>query len=245
MMKRTAMLVCILMLITGACAPSRSSISEPTTTVIPTLTASPTRTPTPAISPTDTPTPTVDLRPFETQLPVAILTFSAPVVIVPPTRRAIRTRMPTDTPTSTATAELPPSETPHPTLTPTLSCERETASVLLSVSAESLKVGDTVKVTVTVNNEGCVALGLPQYRLYIESDGPQSIFTPENPEPVVHSLAVVPGQFDSAEFDLTAITSGQATLTASVSYEVHLGYPGPAYWGYASTREPLGITVVP
>ena len=53
-----------------------------------------------------------------------------------------------------------------------LACERETASVLLSAFTESFKVGEAVKVTVTVNNEGCVALGLPQYRLYIQSDEP-------------------------------------------------------------------------
>src|SRR6266542_2231523 len=68
-----------------------------------------------------------------------------------------------------------------PTLTATLSCERDTASVLLSESAESLKVGDIVKITVTVNNEGCVALGLPQYRLYIQSDKPESILNPDHP----------------------------------------------------------------
>jgi hypothetical protein len=112
----------------------------------------------------------------------------------------------------------------------------------LSASAESLKVGDTVKVTVRVNNEGCVALGLPQYRLYVQTDAPE-IFTSDKLEPVVHYLAVGSGQSDSAEFDLTAVGGGQATLTASVSYEVHLAVR--AYWGMSSTREPLTITVSP
>jgi hypothetical protein len=166
-----------------------------------------------------------------------------PTLTALPTSTPTPTELPTDT--STPTVELQPSETPSPTLTATLSCERDTASVLLSASAESLKVGDTVKITVTVNNEGCVALGLPQYRLYIQSDRPESILNPDHPEPVEHYLAVVPGQSDSAEFDLTAVASGQATLTASVSYEVHLGYPGPAYWGYSGTIAPLIITVAP
>jgi hypothetical protein len=101
-----------------------------------------------------------------------------------------------------------------------------------------------VKVTVTVNNEGCLTLGFPQYRLYIQSDGPQSIFTPEQPDPVVNYPAIQPGQSDSAEFELQAIASGQVTLTGSISYEVHLGYPSPAYWGYRATV-PLLIAVVP
>lgn len=170
-------------------------------------------------------------------------TILSPTVTASLTNTSTPTVTPTDT--STPTIEPQPSEIPSPTPTSTLACERETASVLLSVSTENAKVGDRVKVTVTVNNEGCLTLGLPQYRLYVQSDGPQSIFTPENPEPVVHSLGVDPGQFDAAEFDLTAVSSGQATLTAMVSYEVHLGYPGPAYWGSTGTREPLIIAVAP
>ena len=193
-------------------------------------------------SSTDTPTPTVELQSSETLSPTITPTFSVPLVIAPSTRRPLRTKSPTDTPT--VMVELPPSEPPSPTPTATLSCERETASALLSVDAESLKVGDAVKVTVTVNNEGCVALGLPQYRLYIQSDGSQSIFTPEQPDPVVHGLAIRPGQSDSAEFELNAISSGQVTLTGSISYEVHLGFPGPAYWGYRATA-PLLIAVEP
>jgi hypothetical protein len=59
----------------------------------------------------------------------------------------------------------------------------------------------------------------------------------------VHSLGVHPGQSDAAEFDLTAAASGQATLTATVGYEVHLGFPGPAYWGATGTNTPLIIMV--
>ena len=193
-------------------------------------------------SPTDTPAPTVEPQPSETLSLTITPAFSVPLVIAPPTRRPPRTKSPMDTPT--VMVELSPSETPSPTPTATLSCERETASALLSVAAESLKVGDAVKVTVTVNNEGCVALGLPQYRLYIQSDISQSIFTPEQPDPVVHYLAIRPGQSDSAEFELKAISSGQVTLTGSISYEVHLGYPGPAYWGYRATA-PILIAVEP
>lgn len=152
------------------------------------------------------------------------------------------TPAPADAPT--ATAEPQPAETLTVPVTPTLACETHTASMVLSVSDETPQVGDTVKVTVTLSNEGCVALGLPQYRLRIQSDTPESVFAPSDLEPVVHYLAVAPGQSDTAEFELRATADGQATLSASASFEVHLGYPGPAYWGSSSTGEHL-ISVAP
>ncbi len=161
--------------------------------------------------------------------------------------------------TRTMTSVVPYTQTPFPaipttpwvytpvplTSIPTLSCETHTASVVLSASDVTLKVGEAVKVTATLRNEGCVQLGLPQYLLYIQSDRPESLFTPDNPEPVVHYLGVAPGQSDTVDFDLQAVATGQATLTASASFEVHLGYPGPAYWGYSSTGEALVIHVAP
>ena len=49
--------------------------------------------------------------------------------------------------------------------TPTLECERHTASVELSATETRIGVGDVVTVTVTLRNEGCVALGMPKYVL--------------------------------------------------------------------------------
>ncbi len=166
--------------------------------------------------------------------------------------------------TPTATAR------PQPlTSAPTVACKTHTSSVVLSASVASLRIGDSVKVTVTLNNEGCLALGIPLYSLYIQSDKLESIFAPNDPElkvlplrgdagrsdtspisnlfavGVEHSLAVAPGQFDTAEFDLQAIAIGQAIFAASASFEVHQGYPGPAYWGYSQTGESLTITVAP
>ena len=149
------------------------------------------------------------------------------------------------TPTATTAAGPAPTESSTLVPTPTLPCETDTASVILSASASRVKVGDTVKITATLNNEGCVVLGLPQYRLYIRSDNPEAILAPPVPEPVVHSLAVAPGQSDTAEFEFRAMAAGQVTLTASASFEVHLGYPGPAYWGYTASRELRILAVAP
>ena len=123
-------------------------------------------------------------------------------------------------------------------------CKVHTASMTLSSTATSLHVGEAVTVTVTLLNEGCVGLGLPQYRLQVHSAGSQPILEPSNPEPVVHYYGVAPGQSDTEEFSLRAVRSGQATLRASASFEAHLGYPGPAYWGFSSS-EPLTINVMP
>lgn len=153
--------------------------------------------------------------------------IAACTVNLPPTPTVV----PTDTPIATAT--------PAP-----VACETHTASVVLSASAETLRVGEVLRVTVTLRNDGCIGLGLPQYRLSNRSDGAEAILAPSDPEPVVHSLAVAPGQSDAVEYGLTAVASGQATLTAVASFEVHIGYPGPAYWGNSSGA-PLVITVAP
>lgn len=53
---------------------------------------------------------------------------------------------------------------------------------------------------------------------------------------------IEPGESDAAEFVLRAVRPGKATLRASASFEVHLSYPGPAYWG-TSGSGPLLVTV--
>jgi len=164
-----------------------------------------------------------------TEAAPVVVTEAAPVVVL------------TDTP-APIPVEPQPSETPTPIVTPTLACKTDTAFVSLSVSSENLRPGDAFKVKVTLNNAGCVSLGLPQYRLYIQSNSPEPLFTPSNPEAVVHYLGVEPGQSDTVEFDLTAVASGQLTVTASASYEVHL--ENGAYWGYSPSGE-LPITIQP
>ena len=119
-------------------------------------------------------------------------------------------------------------------------CETLKASMTISATATTVGLGEPVTVTAMLFNQGCVALGMPQYSLTIGSDEPQPIFDPGNPEPVVHYLAVGPGQSDAEAFVLRAVRSGQATLRASTSFEVHTSYG--AYWG-GSSAEPLTITV--
>ena len=123
-------------------------------------------------------------------------------------------------------------------------CKTHTASLVASAAgaATVLKVGETLTVTVTLNNTGCVSLGLPQYRLYMDSGELGSVLAPDPVEPVAHSLGVGPGRSDDAEFVLRAVRAGQVAIRPFASFEVHLGYPGPAYWG-AATGGSLTVTV--
>lgn len=123
-------------------------------------------------------------------------------------------------------------------------CTTHTASMTLEPTATTLEVGDLVTVTATLVNHGCGMLGLPQYRLSVQSAETQPIFEPANPEPVTHYLGISRGQSDTAQFVLQALRPGQTTLSASASFEVHLGYPGPAYWS-SSSAGPRVITVLP
>jgi hypothetical protein len=139
-----------------------------------------------------------------------------------------------------------PDPTSTPTsLPPTAECQSESASVELVLSAETLQVGDTLQAQVIVHNQGCLALGLPQYRLSLGGAAPETVFSPAPVDPLVYFGSVSPGSSHRAEFNLVAVSPGEVEISASVSYEVHLGYPGPAYWGQASSGAPQKVTVAP
>ncbi len=125
-----------------------------------------------------------------------------------------------------------------------IQCETHAASLTLSATPTTLTVGQAVTVTATLANEGCGMLGVPLYSLDVQSSEAQPIFDPMDPEPVLHHVGIGLGDSDSAEFVMQTLAPGQATLYGSVSYEVHLGFPGPAYWS-GSSAGPLVITVTP
>ena len=162
---------------------------------------------------------------------------ATPFVVIEPSASLTSVVTPITSPTKTAVGAVTEMLT-------TIACERDTASLALSASAMTLKKGDAVTVTATLMNGGCVGLGLPQYRLYVQAEGTEPILTPDKPAPIVHELAVAPGRSDATTFSLRAVSAGRVTLNASASYEVHLGYPGPAYLGSASSQS-LVIAVTP
>ncbi len=123
-------------------------------------------------------------------------------------------------------------------------CASHICSMTLSAIPTTARVGDTIKVTVRLYNHGCGSLGLPLYRLTWDDGGSPPIFLQTPPLEVLHYVAVFFGQYDEATFMLQAAGPGKVELWAGCSIEVHLGYPGPAYWSGCSTP-PLTITVAP
>jgi hypothetical protein len=176
---------------------------------------------TPAASPTDT----------ATAVPVSI---TSPATL--PATLPVETIQPPPSPTI---------ETPPVTAEVTPECETYASNLTLAASQTSPKIGDTLVLTAILSNVGtCGMLGLPQYTLRFSSDAPGPILEPNPPEPVVHSLGIQPGQSDTITYTLQVVGAGVITISISASFEVHLGYPGPAYWSNDNS-EPITITVQP
>ena len=136
-----------------------------------------------------------------------------------------------------------PTKVPVDAATATPACETHTAEVALSVTPENPKVGEILTITAALRNDGCAMLGIPQYRLSVNPADSQSLLAPPKQATVTHSAGLGRGETDTAAFVTRAVAAGQATATVFVSFEAHLGYPGPAYWGSAAGELP--ITVVP
>jgi hypothetical protein len=122
-------------------------------------------------------------------------------------------------------------------------CRPSEASVNLSASATTLKVGQIVSVTVTLANGDTsgVRLGNIQYLLRVQ---PLHVFSSDHLEPVVHTLSLEPGQSDTAGFVLRAEIPGRATLTGLTSFEIHaMDYAWGSFSGCDSW--PLEIVVTP
>ena len=139
------------------------------------------------------------------------------------------------TPTDTVPPGNPETGTP--------ACETHAAALEIEASSPEVRAGETLTLTLTLRSTGCAPLGLPQYSLHLPAEGAGAeVFS--LPDPVVHSLAVPPGGEDQAQLALAALAPGAVTLTARANFEVHLGYPGPAYWA-GVTSPPVTLTVLP
>jgi hypothetical protein len=165
--------------------------------------------------------PKVDTGDALTKLPLAIPTHS-------PRTYTYQTQAP---PTLTA-----PHESDETHDLPTPECAAHQADLQLFASTSSLKVGESLTLTATLTNSGCAMLGLPKYSLFGMADGDAHLVQPTELEPIIHSVALRDGEHDEAYFTLKAVAPGKAELKVSASFEVHLGYPGPAYWATAASQ---------
>ncbi len=134
-----------------------------------------------------------------------------------------------------------PQDSPLPS--PESTCSTHSASLELFPSTTDLQVGEKLTLTMTLINDGCANIGLPRYSLLIAED-PPALLELSGLESQIHYLGLSPGQSDQAIFIIMTEQSGRIDLTANTSFEVHLGYPGPAYWATASS-ERITIKVRP
>ncbi len=138
-------------------------------------------------------------------------------------------------PTATAAATVTP--------TPPVTCTAYSACLALTSDDTQVRVGEMFTVTARLTNSGCGMIGLPLYRLRWEDETPSHLEVLTLLE-VLHYRGLFEGETDEAAFVLRGLSEGQAVLSGHVSFEVHLGYPGPAFWGGASSP-PLLVTIVP
>ncbi len=116
------------------------------------------------------------------------------------------------------------------------------ASMTLHATATTLRVGQTVTVSIAlVNGETSnVRLGQPQYMLYAHPD----VFSLGGMEPVERPVTLEPGQSNDIEFVLQATAPGRTMLMGTVGYEMHdLEYSWASWSG--CNAEPLEITITP
>ena len=133
-----------------------------------------------------------------------------------------------------------PQITPSPT---PAECLGHASQMTLTASQAQPEVGSTLLLTATLTNVGeCAMIGLPRYYLQMQSASSTPILEPQTFEPTTHSLGLFSGETDSITYTLQVVGSGAITLSVTASYEVHLGYPGPAYWS-GDASGPLALNI--
>lgn len=95
-------------------------------------------------------------------------------------------------------------------------------------------------ITTNLQNTGCSYLGRPVYEIQMQT---QQQTLPRTIASVVNSLSVEPGGSDVAELSATITNTGQITLTAVTSFEIHYDVDPPV-WG-SSQSQPATIMVTP
>lgn len=173
-----------------------------------------------------------------------LATLSCNLPSITPTAFPIPATPPPTLNVETVPPPSPPTIEPiPPTAVTTPECEAYSSRLALAASQTTPKIGDTLVLTATLSNTGvCGMLGLPKYTLRFSSDVPGPILEPNPPEPVIHSLGIGPDQSDTITYTLQVVGAGVLTINISASFEVHLGYPGPAFWSNDNS-EPITITV--
>ncbi|MCB9436963.1 MAG: hypothetical protein H6673_08210 [Anaerolineales bacterium] len=108
----------------------------------------------------------------------------------------------------------------------------ESTYAYLTFSQNPIQIGDEVIVSLSLVNTGTLAAGIPSFTLYLESDALELVSTPDNGGVLYGAVAA--GSTYTMQWTYRAASTGTAEFSGRVSYEVHEGYPGPAYWSGTS-----------
>jgi hypothetical protein len=121
-------------------------------------------------------------------------------------------------------------------------CEQHTAALSLDIEPTAVSPTDPITLTATLENNGCVSLGLPEIRLTADP----ALISPANflvkLVDVGQTGSVLPGDSWIVDFPATAVSPGSLIITGSASFEVHPDYPIPPYWGHAGTSKAITIS---
>lgn len=117
-------------------------------------------------------------------------------------------------------------------------CQGYNALLDIALNKNTLIIGDTLSITLTLHNTGCSNLGL----LYYQIQPPHIDHLEEiTPRLQIHYLSIEPNSSDTAVFLFKANSEGQVTISGQADFEVHLE-AGPPLNGHAET-ENITITI--
>ena len=152
-----------------------------------------------------------------------------------PAPTSTATALPTEPPATQIPTLVPPTNTPPPpTETPLPAFD---ASVNIIPSVETLRVNESLKVTITVSNNGQTPFGIVQYQLLGQWE---SCLTTDQPVLVPPEVEVHPGLSHKVAFVLEAIHDCQAVLEANVIVKTIEQQPATKS---VSSAQPVTISV--
>lgn len=112
----------------------------------------------------------------------------------------------------------------------------------LTVTPNPATVGDEVTFTLVFSNNSSLAAGIPSFSLQsVDGAAFERILGEALVAPDVLYDAVAPGKTHTETWTFVVQEVGEVSVFARVSYEVHEGYPGPAYWSGVQSPEVIVI----